>query len=540
MPRMVAALLCLIPAWALGQGTAGALVGTPRVVNTSPGDQTDPHVSGEWVVYTNQPVRDVSELRYHHLATGVDLPVSTGGGLDSLADIQGYQVVFTRTSPTNATNHVYRFDVREGGVAQELVPRPGTDRRTPTVGGRTVAWQDVAIGPSSLSPEIHVYNQDTLALTRLTADASVDRTPAVSEDGRVVVWSKCATSVDGCDIWAARELSAGYHIRQLTGSEGEETQPDTNGEVVVYVSRAWVNGVLESDIAWTSLEGRGPAPVPARHGHQPLHQRSAHRLRALGCDQPHAQLRHPSVRSAHADDLPAHRDPGQRVAQRHQLWRGWPVRLVWALRQNGEYNVYAYEFRLPIDCHEAPRTESARTVCATPGNRQLQGVLQVTHAAGRPAPVSTPISGHGTGVLCVDNGYGGPAATSGWVWLGEGVAVDPHDFAQMPAGVALQGSAPGLAPAVRRGAGAGREHLPGAVLRLPGMRGGGAGRHLPAHRGPPGRGAPLGAPGHPVRPRGRLALLRAPGGRDRSRLEVSPRRPPPRGGGVGKRVAPRR
>ncbi|WP_157758737.1 TolB family protein [Cystobacter fuscus] len=444
---MVAALLFLIPVWALGQESAGVLVGTPRVVNTSPGDQMDPHVSGEWVVYTNQPVRDVSEIRYHHLTTGEDLPLPTGGGLDSLSDIQGTQVVFTRTSPTDATNHIYRFDVRLGGVAEELVPRPGTDRRTATVGGHTVAWQDVAIGPNALSPEIHVYNQDTLALTRLTADASVDRTPAVSEDGRTVVWSKCATSVDGCDIWAARELSAGYHIRQITGSEGEETQPDTNGEVVVYVSRAWVNGVLESDIAWTSLEGG-----------------EAQRLSLPGTDT-NPSISGPLIAFEHWDatsptpnydihlyDLRTRmtyrltETPASESLSDISYGANGQVRLVWAMRQNGEYNVYANEFRLPIDCHEAPSTPSAQTVCATPGNRQLQGVLQVTHSVGQSVPVSTPISGHGTGVVCVDNGYGGPAATSGWVWLGEGVAVDPHDFTRVPAGVArkvpLQGSRP--------------------------------------------------------------------------------------------------
>ncbi|OJH37044.1 hypothetical protein BON30_31675 [Cystobacter ferrugineus] len=417
------------------------------MINTSPGDQMDPHVSGEWVVYTNQPARDVSEIRYHHLPTGVDLPIPTGGGLDSLADIQGAQVVFTRTRLTDATNHVYRFDARLGGLAEELAPRPGTDRRTPTVGGHTVAWQDVALGDSALSPEIHVYNQDTQALTRLTADASVDRTPAVSEDGRAVVWSKCATSVDGCDIWAARELPAGYQIRQLTGAEGEETQPDTNGQVVVYVSRAWVHGVLESDIAWTSLEGG-----------------EAHRLSLPGTDT-NPSISGPLIAFEHWDaaspapnydihlyDLRTQRiyrlteTPANESLSDISFGADGQVRLTWAMRQNGEYNVYAYEFRLPVNCHEAPGTQSAQTVCATPGNRQLLGVLQVTSSAGQPVPVSTPISGQGTGVVCVDNGHGGPAASSGWVWLGEGVAVDPHDFTRVPAGVArkvpLQGSCP--------------------------------------------------------------------------------------------------
>jgi Tol biopolymer transport system component len=444
MPRMSAALMFLVPALALGQGTGAPLVGAPRVVNAGPGDQTDPHVSGQWVVYTNQPGRNISEIHYHHLLTGLDATLPTEGGFDALADIQGTQVVFTRTT---ATNRIYRFDVRTGGVAEELAPRADTDRRAATVGGHTVAWQELGAAATALPPEIHVYNQDTLKLTRLTSDTGVDRTPAVSEDGRVVAWSKCATSVDGCDIWVAREFPEGYQVRQLTGMEGEEIQPDTNGQFVVYVTNSPVNGVLESDIAWIPLAGGeaqrlslpGTDTNPSISG--PL---IAFEHWETTSSTPNYDIRLYDLRTQTTYRLTE--TPASESLSDISWDEQGHVRVAWTRRENGDLNLYAYEFRLPTECRPVPGSPSAEAVCAAPGTRQLQGVLQVTRSQEEPVPLSTRVSGYGTGVLCVDNGHEGSATSSGWVWLGEGVAADPNDFTEAPTGLArripLQGSRP--------------------------------------------------------------------------------------------------
>ncbi|MGZ3461781.1 MAG: hypothetical protein ACXU86_25090, partial [Archangium sp.] len=140
MLRTLTTLACLVPALALGQDAGPLLSGTPLVVNDGPGDQTEPHVSGARVAYTNQLDLGRSEIRYHDLLTGEDQAIPNEGAYDSISDISGDVVVFTRTT---SASRIMRFDVHQGGSAEELAPRSGADRRSAAIGGQTVAWQEL-------------------------------------------------------------------------------------------------------------------------------------------------------------------------------------------------------------------------------------------------------------------------------------------------------------------------------------------------------------------------------------------------------------
>ncbi|OJT20848.1 hypothetical protein BO221_28500 [Archangium sp. Cb G35] len=439
MSRTLIPLLCLLPALALGQPTA-PLTGRTQVVNDGPGDQTDPHVSGALVAYTHQSSLSSSEIRYHDLLTGEDRAIPTEGGYDALADISGNTIVFTRTTDAG---RIFRFDVGADGGARELAPRSGAERRAATLGGRTVAWQELGYTAESLPPEIFAYRLDTLALTRLTEDTSMDRSPAVSADGRVVVWTRCATSVDGCDLWAAREVEGGYEVSQLTGPEGEESLPDTNGEVVAYVTRSLVEGVLESDIAW-----------------QPVGGGEVHRLALPGTDtNPNVsgpliafERRDASSATPNFDvvlyDLRTQtyyrltETPESETLSDISMDAEGLVRVVWTVRQGGNLNVHSYVFRLPADCTRTPIKDTA-AVCASPGTRSLLGSLVVSRSEGAPEVVSTEFESTGTGVLCVDNGFEASPASAGWVWLGVGLHVGPdeirEDVTSLARRVPLQG-----------------------------------------------------------------------------------------------------
>ncbi|WP_375772975.1 hypothetical protein NR798_19485 [Archangium gephyra] len=439
MLRTITTFVCLVPALALAQ-SAAPLMGMSQVVNDGPGDQTEPHVSGALVAYTHQSSLFSSEIRYHDLLTDEDQAIPTEGGYDALADISGNRIVFTRT--TNASR-VFRFDVGPGGSAVELAPRPGVERRAATIGGQTVAWQELGYTAESLPPEIFAYRLDTLALTRLTEDTRLDRTPAVSAEGKAVVWIKCATSLDGCDLWAAREAEGGYEVSQLTGPEGEESLPDTNGEVVAYVTRSLVNGVAESDIAW-----------------QPLGGGEVHRLALPGVDtNPNVsgsliafERRDASSATPNFDvvlyDLRTQtyyrltETPESESLSDISVGPDGLVRVVWTVRRNGDLNVYAYVFRLPGECTRTPIKDAA-AVCASPGGRSLLGSLVVSRAEGAPEVVSTEFESTGTGVLCVDNGFEASPATAGWVWMGLGLHVGPdelrEDVTSLARKVPLQG-----------------------------------------------------------------------------------------------------
>src|SRR5690242_12758300 len=57
------------------RGVTGPLAfGTRYRVNSGPGDQTDGHVSGDWVAYTAER-NGGTEVRYHNLVTGTDTAV---------------------------------------------------------------------------------------------------------------------------------------------------------------------------------------------------------------------------------------------------------------------------------------------------------------------------------------------------------------------------------------------------------------------------------------------------------------------------------
>ncbi|HLM47962.1 MAG TPA: hypothetical protein VK458_29130 [Myxococcaceae bacterium] len=436
MLRTLIPLASLIPTLALALSPGAPLRGDSLVVNNGPGDQTEPHVSGPRVAYTNQLSLGSSEIRYHDLGTGEDQAIPNEGGYDSIADINGDTVVFTRTT---SVSRVFRFEVREGQPAQELAPRTGADRRAATIGGKTVAWQELGYGASSQFPEIFAYHLDSLALTRLSEDSAVDRTPAVSEDGSTVAWTKCATSIGGCDIWMARAVEGGYAVLQLTGTEAEEAQPDTNGEVVAYVRRASVDGVVEADIAW-----------------QPVGGGQAQRLALPGTDSnPNVsgpliafERREPAVGDTSSNfdvvlyDLRTQtfyrltQTPESETLNDISVGADGVVRVVWSVRESGHLNVYAFAFSLPpTDCKPVS-DESPAEVCDSPGTRPLLGTLQVSRSTGKPEQLSTPLEAKGSGVLCLDNGHEGTPATAGWVWLGTELSVGPESFTQDFKGVA--------------------------------------------------------------------------------------------------------
>ncbi len=437
MLRTLFPLVCLMPALALAQNAGTSLRGHSLVVNNGPGDQTDPHVSGSRVAYTSQPSQSSSEIRYHDLDTGEDRAIPTEGGYDSIADIHGDTVVFTRTTSASS---VFRFDVRQGGPAQELAARSGADRRTATIGGQRVAWQEVGYGASVQSPEIFAYQLDSLALTRLSEDTAVDRTPAVSEDGSAVVWTKCATSLSGCDIWLAQAVEGGYDVHQLSGTEGEESQPDTNGEVVAYVSRRTVDGVVEADIAWEPAGGGAawrlalPGTDSNPNVSGPLIAFERRETTADG-SLPNFDVMLYDLRTQTFYRLTS--TPESETLNDISVGADGVVRVVWSVREDNSQNVYAFAFGLPpTDCKPSPDTRSPAEVCASPGARPLLGTLQVTRSTGKSERLSTSLEAKGSGVLCVDNAYEGTSVTAGWVWLDTELSVGPEDFGHDVTGVA--------------------------------------------------------------------------------------------------------
>jgi hypothetical protein len=182
------------------------------------GTQTDPHISGALVSYT---AFDWATIHYYDFTSGTDKIIvkSDSYTTDALSDVSGSTIVFNRNSVGDKR---VMFSTVSSGVAstpQELAPL--TDATS-----------------TSSAPEISIADTSnpSAAAVRLTNDGWADRYPAVSSDGKVVVWIKSTGT--GSDVYEAMKNPDGTwsNPQLLTGTEGNESFPDTDGKIIVYGS----------------------------------------------------------------------------------------------------------------------------------------------------------------------------------------------------------------------------------------------------------------------------------------------------------------
>lgn len=206
--------------------TIPMLPGTTQQVSVAPGNQTNPHVACNLVSYTNDDFEGSSTIRYFDWATNTE-HVLPGDGLDRLSDTDGRTIVFTELGASG--DELVLYDI----ASQTTTRVAGVNNADPSIGGNLVAFVH---GKLTSGLEIDVYDRNTGTTTQLTNDGLVNLDPAVSPDGKVVVWKKCQSPGTGCDIYAATQTGPGvFTTRVLTGA-GEDSMPDTNGQLVAYVS----------------------------------------------------------------------------------------------------------------------------------------------------------------------------------------------------------------------------------------------------------------------------------------------------------------
>lgn len=395
MSRVVAFLLSVLAVAGWAQPVAGPpLTGVTSTINDGPGDQVDPHVSGELVAYSSI-VSGTSEIRYHNILTGQDQALPTEGGLDFLSDISGTTIVYTHL--TSGAYAIRTFDIATGGPPVDLAPVAGSLREQPAIGSATVAWVDYGVSSAAHGPEIVAYDRVAGTAARLTNDDAFDTDPAVSPDGSSIVFTKCATYGSGCDIWEASRVSGQWAARQLTGSAGEEGNPDTSGRLVVYGSTR----AEESDIYWQPVGG-GPET----------------RLVLPGSD------RNPSIAESliafeHFDasastpnwDIYLH-DVSTNILYRLtsglvdevlsdiSVDAAGVIRVVWTAQDTTDANVYALSLALPSACRDLDLEQA----CQDPSRRPLLATLEVSRSTGKPNRSTMEFSASSsTGLLCIDN-----------------------------------------------------------------------------------------------------------------------------------------
>lgn len=223
--------------------TISMLPGNTQQISTAAGNQTNPHAACNLVSYTNDDLEGSSTIRYLDWATNTEY-VIPGNNLDRLSDTDGQRIAFTQL--TAIGDRILLYDLN----SQTTTEIPGIANSDPAIGGNLVAF--LHGDRTNLSAfEIDTYDENTGIVTQLTTDTLMDLNPSVSPDGNVVVWEKCRPDGTGCDIYSATQAGPGAFTTRLLSGAGEDRTPDTNGQLVVYLS----NQSGENDIYLRRVDG---------------------------------------------------------------------------------------------------------------------------------------------------------------------------------------------------------------------------------------------------------------------------------------------
>jgi hypothetical protein len=226
---LIATLLPASPVRAFASLTATSTINITNLVGT----QTDPHIGSNYVSYTNEASDPVS-IRYYDLTTSATgtVPNPTPNE-DVLSDVSGNTIVFTRFTETGSS--IFGYTV--GALAATEVAGGNLIRTGATIGANAIAWEDFA----AVFAASEVYLNDNGVPVRITNDPAFDLDPALNPTGDVVVFTRCASSAGGCDVYMSKRIAPGvWGAPTAVATAGEEADPDVGGTlaapVVVYSS----------------------------------------------------------------------------------------------------------------------------------------------------------------------------------------------------------------------------------------------------------------------------------------------------------------
>jgi Tol biopolymer transport system component len=314
---------------------------TQRTIDNGAGNQTDPHVSGDLAAYTSDVAGTTqTQIRYFDFATGTATGIANDGNVDFLSDVSGTSIVFTRIG--SGTQRIMLFDTATGGSPAELDPVAGSQRRGAAIGGGAVGWIDVT---SSTVGEVVVHDLSTSTSQQLTSNTLIDRRVAVSPDGNVLVWEQCTTA-SSCNVAQAVRSGAAWTVgTTASATTADATGPDTNGSIVVYAADR-ATSVGGSDVYWKSVAG-GTEQQLELDGRQRSPNVSGNLIafESIASGQTNADVLVYEVSTNMLYQLTT--TPTLSEALNDVSVTGSTVRVVWAVFEGSEENVYGLTFQLP-------------------------------------------------------------------------------------------------------------------------------------------------------------------------------------------------
>jgi beta propeller repeat protein len=167
----VVSLFCFHPAYGLG--------GFETRLTTDPHDQTDPAVSGLYVVYTDMRYGN-KDIYLYDVGTSYEADLTPGTPNDQyLEDVDGTHVVYTNVNPS--ANDILLYDI---ATSAGTPLTSGGNNYGPTIQGNHVVWAKRSNGVSS------IVLADISAWTSFTIASSSSGAGIPRVDGDYVVWER--------------------------------------------------------------------------------------------------------------------------------------------------------------------------------------------------------------------------------------------------------------------------------------------------------------------------------------------------------------
>lgn len=198
-------------------------------VTADPGDQYDPAIDGNLIVFTDLRTND-TDVYYVNLNDMTEHPVIVAPGNQELTGVSAGIIVYTDYTYNNSGD-IVAFRTANGTTqnitaADKAAAGHPFNSVDPAISLGLVAWTDSRDG----NLEIYAKSLTTGEERRVSNSSDIDERPSVSFP--IIVWQRCAVG-STCDIWSydwATQVTT-----QITNTPASnERNPNVNGRKIVY------------------------------------------------------------------------------------------------------------------------------------------------------------------------------------------------------------------------------------------------------------------------------------------------------------------
>ncbi|WP_284738485.1 hypothetical protein [Methanoculleus oceani] len=201
-------------------------------ITSGPGDKEFPAISGDTVVWLDNTTGSV---RVANASSGQTLTIPGDGTNATVAmrevDVSGNYVVWTGTRPMETSTDIYLYDTVAGSLTQ--VTNDSAFKMSPSVSGNVICWN--AVNVTTGRGENHWYGIDTRDSGLLPGNTTSNRTsPAIGGD--TVAWLDDSRVGGHFDVlWSS--FPGGDPVRvSLTGNISSPPAVSSDGRRVVWLA----------------------------------------------------------------------------------------------------------------------------------------------------------------------------------------------------------------------------------------------------------------------------------------------------------------